>query len=538
MKNTLALFLIFALGALPGCRSQDAEQPPEESIAVTLWTDQFELFMEYPVLRVGNAARFAAHLTHLATFQPVTSGPVRFEFYREGRIVESVVVREAVRPGIFIPEVIFDTAGELTLRLAIEDQSTASVIEVSPLYVYGPEAEVPAAPEVNILGDRITYLKEQQWRLPFWTEPARVHHLRSSLTVSGRVEADPGRDFSVVPPLAGRLLPPPDGLPTLGQRLQKGELLGWIDPPVAAPQQASLENARVQTGISRAELEQKMAEARAALVRQQSEVEIASQEKDRTRKLFQIEAVPQRRLFIAEKQLEVAEANLKAAEENLATLVTTKERLDERAAGQGPLQHRMPLYCPGTGTIVQMTATPGAFVEPDRTLFRVVDPSTVWMRAHLHESQVSGIRKATGAAIRLSGGSEMEAGPKNARLLLIGEVVDPETRTLPMVWEIQNTARQLKIGMLAEVDIFTGEELETRAVPSSAVFEEENKKVVYVQAAGETFDRRIVQTGIEDKGFIQILEGLSAGERVVVEGGYEVGLAARSTESAGEGHVH
>ncbi len=88
------------------------------------------------------------------------------------------------------------------------------------------------------------------------------------------------------------------------------------------------------------------------------------------------------------------------------------------------------------------------------------------------------------------------------------------------------------------VHIRTGEQVRTLAVPGSAIFQEDNKSVVYAHADGETFDWRIVQTGMEDRGLVQILSGLSLGERVVVEGGYEVALAARTSGLPAEGHVH
>ena len=132
----------------------------------------------------------------------------------------------------------------------------------------------------------------------------------------------------------------------------------------------------------------------------------------------------------------------------------------------------------------------------------------------------------------------LEITGQSGRLLTIGEVVDPHTRTIPVIWELANPDRLLKVGMLVRVHIRTGEQVRTLAIPESAIFQEDNKLVVYVHAAGETFDRRIVQTGIEDRGLVQILSGLSLGERIVVEGGYEVALAARSSGLPAEGHVH
>ena len=125
------------------------------------------------------------------------------------------------------------------------------------------------------------------------------------------------------------------------------------------------------------------------------------------------------------------------------------------------------------------------------------------------------------------------------RLVTVGNVVDEQTRTIPVIWEVSNPRLELKIGMLTHLDIATGSEVEGLAVPESAVFLEENKDIVYVQVGGESFVRRIVTRGIADREWVEILDGLQEGERVVVTGGYEVALASRSTDYvADHGHVH
>jgi membrane fusion protein, heavy metal efflux system len=94
------------------------------------------------------------------------------------------------------------------------------------------------------------------------------------------------------------------------------------------------------------------------------------------------------------------------------------------------------------------------------------------------------------------------------------------------------------MGALGQLELQTGGTMTALAVPSSAVLLEENRSVVYVQLGGETFERRIVTTGIQDREWIEILSGLEEGERVVTEGAYDVALAARSTEVPEHGHVH
>ena len=68
---------------------------------------------------------------------------------------------------------------------------------------------------------------------------------------------------------------------------------------------------------------------------------------------------------------------------------------------------------------------------------------------------------------------------------------------------------------------------------------EDGLHTVYVQADGEAFEKRILKTGIIDNGYVQVIEGLKVGERVVTVGAYQVRLAALSPESAiGHGHAH
>ena len=524
---------------LSGCSAsnQDAEAEAE-SIAITVWTEQFELFMEYPQLQVGLPARFAAHLTHVKTFEPVVKGPVVFEFIGERGVVKRVAVEAPIRAGIFVPEVTFETPGEMTLRVHVQEPPLGGEIEVTSIMVYPQDSEVPPLEEPDFQGDQITYLKEQQWKLPFRAEPAAEHLLVDSISASGRILSKPNWDALIVPPIAGRFSPPANGLPVLGQNVDTGQLLGWIEHPLAATELAAMGSAQVQTGVSLAQLEERIAQAEAGFAEAQSKLELARQENARVGRLHAMQAVPERRLELAKNELVIREAALEAARKSLNSLSAVKDRVDERGKAVEQPDHRIALRSPISGTVVEVNATSGAHVESTQTLFRIIDLSRIWIRADIFETSLPGVRATTGASMEVPGLPPLEITGKNGRLLTIGEVVDPQTRTIPVIWEMANPERLLKVGMLVRVHIRTGEQATTLAIPGSAIFQEENKSVVYAHAAGETFDRRIVQTGIEDRGLVQILSGLSLGERIVVEGGYEVALAARSSGLPAEGHVH
>jgi RND family efflux transporter MFP subunit len=342
----------------------------------------------------------------------------------------------------------------------------------------------------------------------------------------------------ILPPVAGRFLPPVNGLPILGQNVDSGQLLGWIEHPLPASEQAAMGSAQVQTGLSLAQLEERIAQAEAGFAQAQSQLELARQENERVSRLHALQVVPERRVELAKNELVIREAALEAARRSVESLSAVKDLVNEKRVAVEQPEHRIVLRSPISGTVVEVNATSGAHVESDQTLFRIIDLSRIWIRADIYETVLPRVRATTGASMEVPGLLPLEITGQSGRLVTIGEVVDPQTRTIPVIWELANPERLLKIGMLVRVHIRTGEQVKTLAVPGSAIFQEDNKLVVYVHAAGETFDRRIVQTGVKDRGLVQILSGLSLGERVVVEGGYEVALAARTSGLPAEGHVH
>jgi membrane fusion protein, heavy metal efflux system len=76
------------------------------------------------------------------------------------------------------------------------------------------------------------------------------------------------------------------------------------------------------------------------------------------------------------------------------------------------------------------------------------------------------------------------------------------------------------------------------AVPQSAIVDDAGRPVVFIQASGEAFLRRPVQLGVREGGYVQVLEGVFPGERVVSRGAHLIRLAAMSSQVPAHGHVH
>jgi RND family efflux transporter MFP subunit len=470
-----------------------AADPPGGSI--TLWTDSTELFMEHPALIVGQSAKFAVHLTDLTDFAPLRSGTLTLRFVpREGG--EAIVVtQDAPRlPGIFGPTAEFAQPGVYDLAVLVESPQAHDSIAVPGLRVYAGAAEVAPGAEED---GGIAFLKEQQWRTPgFATVFATDGAVAESFEAIGEVVPAGGRAAEVAAPIGGMIeVDGAERSPAPGQWVRRGQVLVVLTPALG--------------------------EAGSAYAQARRELREAEDEHARATRLYAVEAIPRRRLH-------EAEIRLQAAREALAGLA---------GAGTGATDStgKLPIRAPIDGVVASRRIVPGSRVAPGELLFSIVDPSVVWLEAHVPVARAARLGTATSATFRLEGG---ERTYRVRRTVSVGSVVDSLTRTLLVLYEAANPDGTIRVGASASVAIGTGTQVRGVVVPSSAILDEGGRPICYVQIAGERFEKRDLTLGGNDGTHAVVLSGVGAGERVVTGAAYQVRLAALSTSVPAEGHAH
>jgi RND family efflux transporter MFP subunit len=190
---------------------------------------------------------------------------------------------------------------------------------------------------------------------------------------------------------------------------------------------------------------------------------------------------------------------------------------------------------------VTVRGTVGEHVHPDAPVCTILNTETVLIEAQLPESDLGRLGVSLGATYETTAAPGMFVpilGTGGGRLVFLGTTVDAKTRTLPVVYEVPNPAGRLRIGMALTVYVETANVAEALAVPVSALVEDDGKAVAFVHVSGETFQKRDLTLGIQDGEFVQVLSGLSVGERVVTKGAYAIRLASVSTTIPAHGHAH
>ena len=103
----------------------------------------------------------------------------------------------------------------------------------------------------------------------------------------------------------------------------------------------------------------------------------------------------------------------------------------------------------------------------------------------------------------------------------------------------ESTSKRLvAVGQSVFIRLYTSATVKATAVPASALVDDGGRPVVFVQVAGELFERRPVRLGTQDADYLQVVDGLKPGERVVTQGAYLIRLAALSPQIPAHGHVH
>lgn len=493
-------------------------------VGITAWSTELELFAEHAVAVAGQPFELLAHLTVLDGFRAPESGAVQLRLTGPAEVAVSAAQPES--PGIYRLQVVAPEPGTYRASLSIAGTRVQASVAGFEIAVHADATAATAAMAAMATGDdhgehddhdeaHINFLKEQQWKVDFATAFATEGEVVPAVQVPGTVVTPPGGLAEVSAPVAGRLAAPPGGWLRPGAEVRAGTLLAALAP---APESAE--------GGARARL---------AVVEAGARVRAADANLARAQRLFADEAISKRELEDAQREASLA-VEAKAASGEVAALF--------QSARSGRGGGRWRLTSPISGVLVTADANPGAAVAPGQVLFRIVDRSELWIRARVPEQDAARLQPGRGASYAIAGlpgftPLRVDGPDANASLVTISPVVDPRTRSVEVVHALSNPPAALRVGGLLTLELPVGAPWRGIVVPRDAVVQEGGRMLVYVQVDGEHFEERAVRSAVATASHIGIVEGLSAGQRIVTRGANLLRLTARSASGEpAHGHIH
>ena len=346
-----------------------------------------------------------------------------------------------------------------------------------------PAAEVKAEQDPSVIAVTPELAKQLKIGEPMMQDVA------GSLQVAARIETDASRIARIGSPVSGRII---KLLVLEGQYVRQGSALATLHSTDLSDTQFSFVKAYSQENL--AEQATRRAEqlvkadvmGRAELERRRAELLQASTEKAAFR-----------------TQL----GGLGMSDAAIRKLETTRQ-----------LNADYPILSTISGTVLERKVTIGQIVQPAEMAFMVADLSNVWVIADVPEESAGRLHKGMEVIVKIPALPDQNL---RGKLSYVSPIVDPVTRTVQVRMDLPNPNGIYKPAMLAGLTFLDATERKV-TIPSTAIVREENKDYVFIQIEPAKFMLREVSIGMESDDNRVLESGVSAGEKIVLDGAFHL----------------
>lgn len=361
------------------------------------------------------------------------------------------------------------------------------------------EAEAKAAPaaaaaqEQDPMEVRVT----AEMAPNFAVKPVAQAQIALLQEVSGRIEANERQVTRIGAAATGRVT---EVLVEVGDRVRAGQVLARVASP-------------------------ELTTAQLAYLRAHSAATLAERGVERARQLIAADVIGSAELQRRESELSIARAEQRAAGDQLR-LIGIPDSAIAQLRDKGTLQSHAAVLSTGAGVVIERKVSSGQVTQPGDPLFTVADLSSVWVVGAIPEQMASGVRAGQAVEIAVPAlGERVLSG----QIVHVGDTVTPETRTVTIRTQVDNTERDLKPQMLATMRI-QGEVRQLLAVPAEAVVRENDRDHVFVKKGENHYRLTPVELGTASGGMRPVNKGVADGTVIVTTGAFHLNNERKRAE--------
>jgi len=549
MRNFIVILsLSTALMACGGSRSGKKADAPENNHVhgvqqLTMFTDSLEFFVEFPELMAGHESEVHVHLTRIPAYKPCPAGRVNITL-DFGDTQSDAYSDSPVTPGIWkvplVPEfsgkcrIIFEyvengyiekfvfTGGKVSEHVH-ETRNISGKQPENPSQADGGDArshddessEHPhkedghshddntahphddMSAEMVIVGtpDGMRFTKEQAWKADFSVNIIEPQPFSGIIRAGGEILAMPGEKYFIHARNSGIVNYSKKGL-VAGGYIEEGEEMMRIEG-----QDIAHDNIMVEF----AEAESRFLKSRSEYLRRYNLI--------RENAISEKEFIKTRAAYISDS---IIYYNLR------------------QSYADGGLRITSPI----SGYLHELKVSQGEFVRAGQLIATVSSDLRLLLRADVPQHHFSRIEDIVSTNFRTSYHENVfDIADFKGSLLAVGSSVKENNQYLPVYFEAHNNGELLE-GAYAEFFLKMSPLQNSITVPVEAILEEQGKYYVFVQVAGETYQKREIRPGETDGIRYHVIGGLFPGERVVTRGSMLLKAASMSTSLPGDSHQH
>lgn len=275
--------------------------------------------------------------------------------------------------------------------------------------------------------------------------------------------------------------------------------------------------------------------AQAAYIRAAAEYELAKKEQTRSQKLKEADIGSEKNLLEKEAALQSAQAEFEAAERGLISIGFSQTEI-ATMKNDKDCACILTIKSPIDGTVTDWWIKIGQRVDPEKDLFHILDLTKLWIQIAVYEKDLPGIKISQIVNI------VPQSFPDKifqGKIVQIGREVNKETRTINCFAEVPNEGEILIPNLFVTCQIMTDTANDhVLSVPEDAiVIDEHGDQSVYLEVEPFHFAVREVKTDRTSNGWVEILDGLKEGDRVVFKGAFFI-KSEVAKGNFGHGHAH
>jgi len=381
----------------------------------------------------------------------------------------------------------------------------ASTAESAPHEHAEGKADEHAAAKAEPKGMQLS--AEEKGNIGLKTVVADLRPIENVVRVAGIVKPHPDREAQVSSRVSGKIA---GLLAKTGDLVQKGQRLAEV-------QSAEIQKLQVD------------------LIQAENKLVLHKAELDRIQRLVESKIAAQKELIAAQNQHQAGLNEIEGLTQQLV-LLGLPESAVQKARAEKSIS-TFAVLSPLGGVVAERSVVLGETVEPNKVIFKILDPSTVFIEGNAFEEALPQLKIGQTVRIRVASYPKDLFAGKIARF---SPTIDPQKRTLLLWAEVPNRAGKLKPNLSAEMDIVIGGGQEVLAIPLEALTTTEGESFVFVEEKG-SFRRAGLVLGARDDRFVEVKKGLLPGDRVVTDGKQQIyakSLMARQGGAALGGHGH
>ena len=189
------------------------------------------------------------------------------------------------------------------------------------------------------------------------------------------------------------------------------------------------------------------------------------------------------------------------------------------------------LKAPIDGVVIERNQAVGELVDKASAVYVISDPTDLWVLAEVKERDLAALKVGQNASFTVLA---YPAESFHGKVVRLGNKVEDLSRTVEARIDVNNADGRLKPGMFADVEIVSTVTKDVLVISAGALQSMEEGQIAFVELAEGKYERRVVKLGAEQHGRVQVLEGLKAGEKVVVAGSFILKSEMLKSELADE----